>query len=148
MLGTIIRSIKKSYSIKKLTKEYIKYSFDFNTTAFEELTSDRSDKQAKVLNEIVEIAFKEPLNQPTITKFKITKDKLKDCVKKLELLGCSQFAKGHYVAISSIMFASTLEFIFYKERNSRVEQQKMAIELINYFDQNKLGNIVKIDYKN
>jgi len=46
------------------------------------------------------------------------------------------------------MFASTLEFIFYKERNSRVEQQKMAIELINYFDQNKLGNIVKIDYRN
>lgn len=64
------------------------------------------------------------------------------------MLGCAQFAKGHYVAISSIMFASTLEFIFYKERNSRVEQQKMAIELINYFDQNKLGNIVKIDYRN
>jgi hypothetical protein len=146
MFGTIIRSIKKSYSIKKLTKEYIKYSPVFGTSAFEALTSDRSEKQDKVLGEIVEIAFKEPLNQPTIKKFKITKDKLKDCVKHLELIGCGQFFRGHYVAISSIMFASTLEYIFYKERNNREEKERMAIELIKYFDQNKTGNIVKIDY--
>ena len=50
-------------------------------------------------------------------------EKLADTISDLEKFGCGQYAKGHYVAISSILYAQTLEFIFYKKRNTRPEKK-------------------------
>jgi hypothetical protein len=58
------------------------------------------------------MAYNEPNNQPPIKKFKITKDKLAETIPHLEMLGCGQYAKGHYVAISSILYPSNVRIYF------------------------------------
>ena len=146
MIGEIFRSFKKSSKIKKLTKEYLKSRQHLSSgTAFEILTADTSARD-NAINKIVDMAYNEPNNQPPIKKFNITKEKLAEIISRLELFGCGQYAKGHYVAISSILYPQTLEYIFYKKRKNMNENQRMAIDLINYFAENNTGNIVEIDY--
>lgn len=146
MFGEIFRSIKKSSNVRKLTKEYLKSRQDLSTgSAFDILTADTTGRD-NVINKIIDMAYNEPSNQLPIKKFKITREKLAEIISYLEVLGCGQYAKGHYVAISSILYPQTLEYIFYKKRKNMDENQKMAIDLINYFAENNTGNIVDIDY--
>lgn len=146
MFGELFRSLKKSSKVKKLTKEYLKFRRDLSSgTAFDILTADTTARD-NTINKIVDMAYNEPNNQPPIKRFKITRDRLSETIPYLEMLGCGQYAKGHYVAISSILYPQTLEYIFYKNRKNRVEKERMAIDLINYFEQNNTGNIVDIDY--
>ena len=146
MFGEIFRSFKKSSKVKKLTIEYLKSKMNpSSSSAFEMLTADTTPRD-NTINKIVDMAYNEPNNQPPIKKFKITKDKLAETIPHLEMLGCGQYAKGHYVAISSILYPQTLEYIFYKNRKNRAEKERMAIDLLNYFDENNTGNIVDIDY--
>jgi len=146
MLGEIFRSFKKSLKVKKLTKEYLKLRMDLSSgTAFEILTAD-TNKRDDIIQQIVDTAYNEPNNQPPIKKFKITRNNLTEIIQRLEIMGCGQYAKGHYVAISSILYPQTLEYIFYKKRKNMDENQRMAIDLINYFAENNTGNIVDIDY--
>ena len=96
MFGELFRSLKKSSKVKKLTKEFLKLR---GGTAFDILTADTTARD-NTISKIVDMAYNEPNNQPPIKKFKITKDKLADTISLLEMLGCGQYAKGHYVAIS------------------------------------------------
>ena len=74
-------------------------------------------------------------------------DMVEEVLEELEDLGCIIFAKGHYVPISAILYPQTLEYIFYKERRNKEDKEKMAKDLISYFEDNKMGNIVEIDYE-
>ena len=146
MFGEIFRSLKKSSTIRKLTKEYLNTKVDLSSgTIHDILTADKIPRD-NVINKIVEMAYNEPNNQPPVKKFKITRVKLAETISHLERLGCGQYAKGHYVAISSILYPQTLEYIFYKNRKNLIEKERMAIDLINYFAENNTGNIVDIDY--
>lgn len=147
MLGEIFRSFKKSSTIKKLTKEYIDYQNKSYSSALGMIDSMTSDKKNKILDKIVELSLNEPNNQQPINKFNITKTKLIKTIEELEDLGCIIFAKGHYVPISAILYPQTLEYIFYKERSNKEDKEKMVKDLISYFDGNKMGNIVEIDYE-
>jgi hypothetical protein len=147
LISEIYRSYKKSKTIKKLTKDYLQHKIHPEMSAFDALNSNRVEKRNEALNKIIEQSLDEPNIQPVIKKFKINKVKLQEAFQELEMLGCAQYAKGHYVSISSLLYAQTLEYIFYQNRSSRVEKEKMAFTLIDYFDKNKTGDIVDIDYK-
>jgi hypothetical protein len=147
MLKEIFRSVKKSFKVKRLTKEYLKHSITEQTSAFEALMSDRSDKRDLVLDELVDTSFNEPNNQPVIKKFKLNKEKLKEIVRKLEFFGGAQYVAGHYISVSSILYPQTLEFIVYKDRKAEVEKMRMVLRIMDYFKNRETGNIVEIDYK-
>jgi hypothetical protein len=147
MFKEIIRSVKKSFKVKRLTKEYLKHSITEQTSAFEALMSDRSDKRDLVLDEIVDTSFNEPNNQRVIKKFKLNKEKLKEIVRKLEFFGGAQYVAGHYISVSSILYPQTLEFIVYKDRKAEVEKMRMVLRIMDYFKNRETGNIVEIDYK-
>ena len=76
----------------------------------------------------------------------LNKTKLKEIVINLESLGGAQYAKGHYVAISSIFYPQTLEFVVYKKRKTDLENIRMMLRILDYFKNNETGNIVEIDY--
>ena len=147
MLGEFFRSFKKSSTIKKLTKEYIDYQNNSYSSALGMIDSITSEKKNNILDKIVELTLNEPNNQKPINKFNITKPKLIKTIEELEDLGCIIYAKGHYVPISAILYPQTLEYIFYKERSNREDNEKMAKDLISYFEDNKMGNLVEINYE-
>ena len=146
MLKEIFRSLIKSTKIKKLTKEYLKYSLTAQTTAFEALSTSRVEAKSKVFDKVLELAFTEPNNQPAIKKFNLDKRKLEDIVEDLELNGGAQYEGGHYISISSILYPQTLEFIVYKERKTQLDKNRMILRIMDYFKNREIGNIVEIDY--
>ena len=146
MLKEIFRSFKKSSKIKRLTKEYLKYSLTAQTTAFEALSTSRVEAKSKVFDKVLELAFTEPNNQPVIKKFNLDKRKLEDIVEDLELHGGAQYEGGHYISISSILYPQTLEFIVYKERKTQLDKNRMILRIMDYFKNGETGNIVEIDY--
>ena len=146
MFEEIFRSFKKSSKIKRLTKEYLKYSLTAQTSAFEALSTARVEARSKVYDEVLETAFREPNNQPVIKKFNLDKRKLEDIVEDLELNGGGQYLGGHYTSISSILYPQTLEFIVYRERKTQLDKNRMILRIFDYFKNGEKGNIVEIDY--
>lgn len=146
MFEEIFRSFRKSSKIKRLTKEYLKYSLTAQTTAFEALSTSRVEAKSKVFDKVLELAFTEPNNQPAIKKFNLDKRKLEDIVEDLELNGGAQYEGGHYISISSILYPQTLEFIVYKERKTQLDKNRMILRIMDYFKNGETGNIVEIDY--
>jgi hypothetical protein len=146
MLGEIFRSFKKSNRIKRLSKEYLKYSINSSTTGFEALSQERLEKKSKVLDEVIDMAFNEPNNQPVIKKFGLDKKKLEEIVQELEFNGAGQYLGGHYISISAILYPQTLEFIVYKKREKDLEKMRMMLRLMDYFKNGETGNIVDIEY--
>jgi hypothetical protein len=146
MFEEIFRSFKKSSKIKRLTKEYLKYSLTAQTTAFEALSTARIEARSKVFDEVLETAFREPNNQPVIKKFNLDKRKLEEIVEDLELNGGGQYLGGHYISISSILYPQTLEFIVYRERKTQLDKNRMILRIFDYFKNGETGNIVEIDY--
>ena len=150
MFKEIFRSFKKSKNIKRITKEYLKYSNSLQS--INDFTkgirvTDYYDKKEKIINEIIDLALTEPNNKPVIKKFDLDKEKIKKIFEDLEYTGLvGQFAGGHYISISSILYPQTLEFIAYKERNEEMEKYDMINRLTDYFKNGETGNIVEIDY--
>ena len=150
MFKEIFRSFKKSKNIKRITKEYLKYSNSLQSIS--DFTkgiriTDYYDKKEKIINEIIDLALTEPNNKPVIKKFNLDKEKIKKIFEDLEYTGLvGQFAGGHYISISSILYPQTLEFIAYKERDEEMEKYDMINRLTDYFKNGETGNIVEIDY--
>ena len=145
MFKRIFHSLKKSLKLKKLTKEYVNASIDFqNDTAFEALTK-KPNKDA-IIEKIIDMAFEEEWNEKPFNKFKVTRKKLKDAFLMLEMMGCGQFTRQHYVSISALMYPQTVEYIFHKDWKTREEKERMAITLINYFDDKRYNRIVEVEY--
>lgn len=151
MFKEIFKSFKKSNNIKKITKEYLKYS-NSSFQSINELVKDvgnvsKFNKKEKIIDKIVDMALTEPNNEPVIKKFNLDKEKLKKIFEELEYTGLAgQYAGGHYVSISSILYPQTLEFIVFRERNEEMEKYDMINRLTDYFKNGETGNIVEIDY--
>ena len=150
MFKEIFRSFKKSKNIKRITKEYLKYSNSLQSIsdfANGIRDTDYYDKKEKIINKIIDLALTEPNNKPVVKKFNLDKKKIKKIFEDLEYIGLAgQFAGGHYISISSILYPQTLEFIAYKERNKEMEKYDMINRLSDYFKNGETGNIVEIDY--
>ena len=150
MFKEIFRSFKKSKNIKRITKEYLKYSNSLQSISdFAKGIRDTGnyEKKEKIINEIIDLSLTEPNNRPVIKKFNLDKEKIKKIFEDLEYIGLAgQFAGGHYISISSILYPQTLEFIAYKERNEEMEKYDMINRLTDYFKNGETGNIVEIDY--
>ncbi|MDB0072173.1 hypothetical protein N9E72_01360 [Candidatus Pelagibacter sp.] len=150
MFKEIFRSFKKSKNIKRITKEYLKYSNSLQSISdFAKGIRDTVyyEKKEKIINEIIDLSLTEPNNRPVIKKFNLDKEKIKKIFEDLEYIGLAgQFAGAHYISISSILYPQTLEFIAYKERNEEMEKYDMINRLSDYFKNGETGNIVEIDY--
>ena len=145
MFKRFFQSLKKSLKLKKLTKEYVNVSIDFqNNTAFEALTKKPS--KDSIIEKIIDMAFEEKWNEPPFKKFKVNRKKLKEAFIMLEMMGCAQYARHHYVSISALMYPQTVEYIFHRDWKTREEKERMAITLINYFDENRYDRIVEVEY--
>ena len=128
---SLVRSIKKSYRIRKVSQNYMKYNYEIG------FTSELIEEKEKAINQILELSFNESLNQEIIRLYKIDFDGLKEKFLLLERVGCGQVVRGHYVSISCLMFPQTLAYIFKQKIITRDECEKVAFDLIDWFEKGK-----------
>ena len=145
MFKRFFSSIKKTVKLKKLINEYVDEAVNFQSDSAFDLLTKKSNKE-EIIERIIDMSFEEEWNKPPFKKFKITRQKLKDAFIMLEMIGCAQFARQHYVSISSLMYPQTVEYIFHREWKTREEKERMAITLINYFEDKRYDRIVEVEY--
>ena len=146
MLGTLIKSFKKSIRLKKISKNLSKV-FDSNDIL-------NFQERDKVLNEnfnmLFEICQSDKNVNLLLEKNKIDSATLKEIYNLLKRYGSGQYAGGHYVAASSLVFPSTLQFLLehykgnkfeikeYDEKNSALF---IVTILLKYFEKGEVGEV-------
>lgn len=110
-------------------------------------------KKDKALDELYALSANLKYANKCLEKYNIDKEKFKKIYKKLVRLGNGQWAGGRYVAASSLVFATTLEYVLEKIEKSSDEDltvafadipnylREMAFNLIEYFEKGKTGKV-------
>jgi len=129
MIFGIFKSMKKS-------KKLVQYS-----KILSELDLGNGEEEA--LQGIIDLAFEDANNAPTIKKHKITREKMEKKYQELVIHGAGQIAGDHWVAASALVYAQTLDYIFDKSNNKMTRDSggAVAYALIEYFEQGKTGKV-------
>ena len=136
MVFGIFRSIKKSTKLVKISRILSDVSMDFDMNSM----FKKSREKEKAIEDLIELAFEDKNNQPIIKKYKITKKIMKKKYHDLSINGAGQVVRNHWVAASALVYPQTLSFVF--DKKHKIKGQKMAFFLIDYFEQNKTGQVL------
>jgi len=104
MFKVIFQSLKKSSQLRKVSKK-LSQPFDFNNLFQNGATSKNH------LDELISIARADSSVKSLLDENNVDDSFLKELYSQLVLAGAGQYASGHYVAASSIVFAYTLKFL-------------------------------------
>ena len=137
MVFGIFRSIKKSSKLIKIYKILSDVSMDFDMKSMFKKSKDKE----KAIEDLIEIAFDDPNNKPIIKKYKITKKTMKKKYQDLVVNGAGVVARNHWVAASALVYPQTLSFVF--DKKHKIKGQQMALILVDYFDQNRVGPVLE-----
>ena len=136
MVFGIFRSIKKSAKLIKISRVLSDVLIDFDMNSM----FKKSKEKEKAIEDLIELAFEDKNNQLTIKKYKITKKIMKKKYHELAVNGAGQVVRNHWVAASALVYPQTLNFIF--DKKHKIKGEKMAFLLIDYFEQNKTGQVL------
>ncbi|MDO8583355.1 MAG: hypothetical protein Q7R51_02400 [bacterium] len=110
-------------------------------------------KKDKALDDLYLLSTNFKQTNDLLEKYNTNKEKFKKIYGKLVLLGAGQWARGYYVAASSLVFGSTLEYVLEKLAKASDEDltvsfanipnylREMAFNLIEYFEKGKTGKV-------
>lgn len=133
----VFNSIKKNLKLRKLS-QILDSSIGFS---IEEMMKT-SEKKEKALKELYDLCSKDKHLNSILNEHKITFLKYDEIYSQLLRAGAGQWAKGHYVAASSLVFGSTLRFIL--ENKDKMDISDLAYSLIDYFENNRTGQVKEI----
>lgn len=146
MFKNFIKSYKKSKRLQKVSIELSK-PVDYNNMF--NLVNSKAIKE-KHLDEMVKICYSDELNKIVLIRYGVDNDILKSVYEKLILNGAGQFVKGHFVCVSSLVYPTTLMFIFQHYRNGGFcvkdlddyESTLLIVyRLIKFFETNELSEL-------
>lgn len=133
----ISSSILKNIKLKKISATLGK-PFDFNNKNLVQNKMKGSDEKDKALNELYLLSKDFKLTSQRLEGYKISEKKFKEIYKKLLEEGAGQWVKGHYVAASSLVFGSSLEYIHNELEEEEPDWPRIAFNLVLYFETGKV----------
>ena len=139
----LIRSIRKSIKLKKLSNRFTSY-IGFGG----DLVSLTESDQEEFINELYELIIFDRGNRVVVEHFKIDKEALQEKFQLLLVSGCAMSVRGHFVAISAFVFFQTLEYVFSSEPEGRDEIELLVSNLVEWFGDGKSDRLVNVDYGN
>jgi len=97
--------------------------------------------QDQAFEQLLDLVETQPDLRKVIAHYTASRDSLRNLYARLCASGAGQWAKGHYVAASSLLFATTLDYLL---RNQNVADFRgVAFRLIDYFERGELGEIAE-----
>ena len=125
-----IRKEKKLRSISKILGADIQsYHYD----------PARIERNNKALEELCDLCATHPPLRRVLDKYGIDRANLEAYYQDLIAGGAGQWAGGHYVAVSALGYASTLEFLL--QHGGKLSQTKRCVLLIEYFERGNVGSV-------
>ena len=134
----LMASRKKSAKLKELSKIL------GNTNADIYQIVEMSAKKADAKNELFDLVENDPQLAKIMEMFGADRASLNSVFAALTVNG-GGWAKGHWVAASSITFGPTLAFVLANTKNGTISDYDTWIEvsykLFDYFDKNRMGAV-------
>tara|TARA_A100001015_G_C14329178_1_gene458616 strand:+ start:41 stop:472 length:432 start_codon:yes stop_codon:yes gene_type:complete len=137
----LIKSIRKSMKLKKLSNHYISNG-GFGGGVVSMMQFD----QEEFFDELYELMVFDHGNRVVVDHFKIDKEALEEKFQTLIVSGCGMSVRGHFVAISAFAFFQTLEYVFSSKPESRDELHLIAFNLVDWFGEGKSNRLVEVNY--
>lgn len=146
MLKALFQSFIKSKRLKKVSKklaEPLKIQDALKVT----LNKNQMDNY---LDELIDIAESDKYVKMVMNKYNAERKTLKELYSKLTLVGAGQYARGHYVAASSLVYPLTLKFLLehFDGENLSINNWDannsalyIADRLIEYFDKGRISKV-------
>lgn len=146
MFKTFFQSLKKSKRLQNVSRK-LSEQLDINDI-FSMVT--QVNKEDEYLEELFDIAESDEYVKIVMNEYQASRQTLKILYKKLASYGAGQYAGGHYVAASSLVYPLTLRFLLkhfdgkkfsikgWDDNNSTMF---IAHRLIEYFKKGKIGEI-------
>lgn len=107
-------SVKKTFKVNKLAKQMSK-----PIRSFSDLKNDYSEKARE---ELFNLILNEDDNlKPIVEEYSINRDVLNKLYTKLIVAGAGQWVRGHFVAVSALVFPNTLEYCVTMNNQENVE---------------------------
>ncbi|GAB2770739.1 hypothetical protein HNQ93_000537 [Hymenobacter luteus] len=139
MIAALIKSYKKSWKLKRLSK---KLSEPLNMSDFLNVTTQLSSKDL-LEEELLDLCMQDAVRQQVIAKYNVGRKDLKSIYGLLSGLGAGQWAGGHYVSASSLVYAQTLDYLLRiytsHEKTNKDVWVNAAYRLIIYFEKGETG---------
>jgi len=147
----IFDSISKNIKLKKISKIL---GAPFSISSVQGMMN-RSEKKDKAIDDLYFLAKNYKYTNKRLKKYNVDSKRFKEIYRKLILTGAGQWVRGHYVAASSLVFGSTLEYILEKLEKlddadwdtftvfSKIPDywRDIAFSLIEYFEKGKTGKV-------
>ena len=139
------QSLKKGRRLKKVSRQLTKR---IDITDVYKLTS--SEEKESALNELVDICYSDEYVKMVMDDYNKDGQTIKELYSKLTLIGAGQYAGGHYVAASSLVFPLTLKFLLEHYNNDTFSINDwdnynsslfIAHRLIEYFEKGEVGEV-------
>lgn len=131
----IFSSISKSIKLKRTSKVLgapITLSIDN--------LLNKQEEEDRALDELYLLAKNYKYTNNRLKKYHIDNKRFKEIYRALLIAGAGQWVKGHYVAASSLVFGTTLEYILERlDKGKQKDWQDIAYKLIEYFQKRKIG---------
>lgn len=125
--STLIYSWKKSSRLRKLE---LRIAGTEQITA-EYLLAGRTDSD-QALAEFFDLCEADQYLKKLMEVERLTRADLEEVYWDLMKVGCGQWVKGHYVALSSIAYVEPLLYIVRSKRQTKEQLQEIGINLLDY----------------
>lgn len=129
----IFSSILKSYRLLKLQRKVVN-SESFDTSNF--LGELKTAKRENALNEYLEFCMKDPNIIELLNIYSMSKNDLEEIYRILMAIGCGQYVKGHFVALSSLAYQEPLYYLIHARKNN-ISAVEIAATILEHWE-NKL----------
>ena len=150
----VVYSIRKYLRLRRISKKLACF-FDNAPGAIElaaEFLKDfksgrkRQSESDSALEELLDLCESDSQVNSLLTRYGANRETLRRLYVVLLASGACYWARGHWVAASSLAFAPTLAFLL--EQNwsgglqDRAQQNAVALRLVRYFENGEMGDIV------
>ena len=133
MLFSLLSSIKKSRRLKRLSNVLGAEVSVENFTA-------AADNNAKALNELFDFCEADSDLSRVLANYSANRSQLEATYEALIANGAGQWTRGHYVAVSALVSAPTLEYVL--SAPSRGDNlYHVVFKLVGYFERGKVGPV-------
>jgi hypothetical protein len=150
----IVHSIGKSWRFGRISKK-LAYFFDSTSGAVEAAAAflkdfksgrKRQSESVSALEELLNLCEADSRVNSVLTRYGANRETLRGLYIVLLASGAGHWARGHWVAASSLAFAPTLAFLLEQNRTGglqeRAQKNAVALRLIRYFENGEIGDII------
>lgn len=92
----------------------------------------KTAKRKNALNEYLEFCMKDPNINELLDMHSMGKNDLKEIHSVLMTIGCGQYVKGHFVALSSLAYQEPLYYLIHARKNN-IPSEEMATTILDYW---------------